>query len=276
MLIKNTTVQILLAMGILFTFNGPVAAEPTPRIVGGILAPNHAYPFMAAIEFTSDNFQFCGGTLIAPTKVLTAAHCLDTSEPVHVRIGTNNRVIDPGQIVSVISQVSHPKFNPNTLDYDVAVFTLAAPVVLNDNKNLMKLPEACTSLLCITGLAKPATLVRTAGWGATNPNNPNGSASIDLRQVDVPLVDNTTCNTAVGPGVTSRMICAGFAVGGKDSCNGDSGGPLFGYLGIARTGLQTGIVSWGVGNCGDPGTYGVYTRISNPEVRLFIRQQSGK
>ena len=274
MLIKNTAVKILLAIGISFTFNGIVVAEPIPRIVGGILAPNHAYPFMAAIEYTSDNFQFCGGTLIAPTKVLTAAHCLDTSEPVHVRIGTNNRVTDPGQTVSVISQVSHPKFNANTLDYDVAVFTLAAPVVLNDNKNLMKLPEACTSLLCVTGLAKPATLVRTAGWGATNPNG--SSPSIDLRQVDVPLVDNTTCNTAVGPGVTSRMMCAGFAVGGKDSCSGDSGGPLFGYLGIARTGLQTGIVSWGVGNCGAPGTYGVYTRISNPEVRLFIRQQSGR
>lgn len=179
MLIKNKTVQILLALGILFTFNGPVAAEPTPRIVGGILAPNHAYPFMAAIEFTSDNFQFCGGTLIAPTKVLTAGHCLNTSEPIHVRIGTNNRVTDPGQIVSVISQVRHPKFSDFTLDYDVAVFTLATPVVLNDNKNLMKLPEACTSLTCITGLAKPATLVRTAGWGATNPNG--SSASIDLR-----------------------------------------------------------------------------------------------
>ena len=274
MLIKDTTVKILLAMGISLTFSGVVVAEPTPRIVGGIVALNHAYPFMAALEYTLDGFQFCGGTLISPNKVLTAAHCVDTSEAVQVRIGTNNKVTDPGQIVSVISQVSHPKFNPSTLDYDVAVFTLATPVVLNDNKNLMKLPEACASLTCITGLAKPPTLVRTAGWGATNPNG--SSASLDLRQVDVPLVDNTTCNTAVGPGVTARMICAGFAVGGKDSCNGDSGGPLFGYLGIARTGLQTGIVSWGIGNCGDPGTYGVYTRISNPEVRLFIRQQSGR
>lgn len=241
--------------------------------MGGFIAPNHAYPFMVAIEFAIDSFQFCGGTLVAPNKVLTAGHCLTTTEAVQIRVGTNNRTIIPGQVISVASQVRHPKYNDITLDYDVAIFTLASNVSLNDGQNLVKLPEACGSLQCIAGLAKPGTVVRTAGWGATNPNGT--SPSLDLRQVDIPLTDNTTCNNAIG-GITARMICAGLTTGGKDSCSGDSGGPLFGYLPSARAGLQTGIVSWGVGNCGDPGAYGVYTRISNPEIRTFIRNQTGR
>ena len=283
MLVNKLTVKTLLVAALLFTPLQLISAAPAPRIVGGVLAPNHAYPFMVALEYVSDGFQFCGGSLIAPNKVLTAAHCIDTSEPIRVRIGTNNRNLEAGVLVNVLpqpqGQVRHPKYNSVSLDYDVAVFTLATPVVLNDSVNLAKLPEACTSLTCITGLAVPGTLVRTAGWGATNPN---GSVpSVALRQVDVPLVTNGVCEAAVGDGippvdVTFRMMCAGFVAGGKDSCSGDSGGPLFGYYPPGRTGIQTGIVSWGVGNCGDPNTYGVYTRISNPEVRLFIRQQSGK
>ncbi len=249
-------------------------AEVTPRIVGGTIAPNHAYPFVVAIERNSDNFQFCGGTLLSPTRVLTAGHCLATGVPIHIRIGTNNRTIDPGQLINVSARIRHPKYNGSTFDYDVAIFTLASAVALNDSKNLVLLPEACAGLECITGLAKPGTLVRTIGWGATQGD---GSVpSLDLRQVDVPVVRNSVCNTAVGGGVSARMICAGFVAGGKDSCSGDSGGPLFGYLPGGRTGVQNGIVSWGVGNCADPNLYGVYTRISNPEIRSFIRQNSGK
>jgi trypsin len=268
------SLNFLLVSAMLAVMPGIVVAEITPRIIGGVLAPNHAYPFMVAMEYAADGFQFCGGSLIAPNKVLTAAHCVDTTEPVRIRVGTNNRNTDPGQIVAVSTQVKHPKYNSTTLDYDVAVFTLASSVVLNDNKNLAKLPEACATLECITGLAKTGTTVRVAGWGATNPNG--SSPSINLLQVDVPLASNATCNTAIGGGITGRMICAGFVSGGKDSCSGDSGGPLFGYYGPARTGIQTGIVSWGVGLCGAPNTYGVYTRVSNPEVRTFIRNQSGK
>lgn len=273
MLVNKSTVKMVVMAVMFFNSLGFAAAEPTPRIVGGVLAPNHAYPYMAAIEYTSDGFQFCGGSLIAPNKVLTAGHCVDTSEPVRVRIGTNNKNTEAGQLINVTSQVRHPKFNNATLDYDVAIFTLASNVVLSDNVNLAKLPEACTSLTCITGLTQVGATVRVAGWGATNPNG--SSPSVALRQVDVPIVSNATCDTALG-GVTARMMCAGFVTGGKDSCSGDSGGPLFGYLPIARTALQTGIVSWGIGNCGDPNTYGVYTRISNPEIRTFIRQQSGR
>lgn len=264
---KRTTI-LLAALGLA----GNVHAA-TPRIVGGTAAPNHAYPFMAAIEYQSDGFQFCGGTLVAPNKVLTAGHCVETAEPIQVRLGTNNKSVDSGQVVKVVKQVPHPKFDGNTLDYDVAVFTLESDVKLTDKVNLVKLPERCKSLTCYTGLARPGLVLRVAGWGSTRKDGLN--SSLALRQTDVPVVDNTTCDGAVG-GVTPRMICAGFAEGGHDACSGDSGGPLFGYLDGARTGVQAGIVSWGVGACADPGYYGVYTRISDPDVRAFIRNLTGR
>lgn len=266
--VKPALIATLLSLGLAHT----TVHAADARIVGGVVAANHAYPFMAAIEYASDGFQFCGGTLVAPNKILTAAHCVDTTEPVQVRLGTNNKTTNAGTLVNVTGQTAHPKFNSSTLDYDVAIFTLESNVKLNDNISLVELPESCASLKCITGLAKPGTTVRVAGWGSTKPDGSN--ASLALREVDVPLIDNTVCDTALG-GITARMICAGPAEGGKDSCYGDSGGPLFGYFDGARAGLQTGIVSWGGALCGDPGTYGVYTRISNAEVRNFIRGQTG-
>jgi len=268
-MLKHCLIVVLLGLP-----QAAFAAEPIAKIVGGTLAPNHAYPFMVAIEINGSNFRFCGGTLIAPNKVLTAGHCLEKGSPIHVRIGTNNSAIDPGQVINVISQARHPKYNDFTLDYDVAIFTLATPIILSDIKNIMNLPEACSSSVCITGLARPGSIVRTTGWGATRGNGTAFSAN--LRQVDLPIVANPTCNAALKGGVTARMQCAGFAVGGKDSCTGDSGGPLFGYLPSSRSGIQTGIVSWGVGDCGQAGLYGVYTRISHPEIRAFIRQQTGR
>jgi trypsin len=267
---KLTAIALLIIVSGLF--QAVYATEPQPRIVGGKIAADHAYPFIVALEY-SDGFAFCGGTLISPNKVLTAAHCADNT-PTQIRAGTNNKALNPGQVVKVINKVIHPKYNNVTVDYDVAIFTLETPLTLNNAVNVIGLPEACSTLNCITGLAKAGTLVRVAGWGATHPSGNNSSQY--LREVDVPIITNSVCNSAVGAvgNISSRMICAGLTDGGKDSCSGDSGGPLFAYIPGARAGLQAGIVSWGTGQCGQVGFYGVYTRISHPEIRAFIRQQA--
>lgn len=250
----------------------PVHAEVGTQIVGGKTSADHAYPFIVAVEYAATAEQFCDGTLLTPSKVLTAAHCVGKAAT-QVRLGTNNATLVSGQVVAVSSKTIHPKYNEITTDYDVAVLTLAHPVTLSDTINVVRLPEACASASCITGLAKPGTLVRVAGWGATDGQGniyPNG-----LREVDIPIVSQSTCNSAMDGAVTARMMCAGYAGGGKDSCYGDSGGPLFGYLPAARMGFQAGIVSWGEGDCAQAGKYGVYTRISNPSIRAFIRQEAG-
>jgi secreted trypsin-like serine protease len=244
-----------------------------PRIIGGTNAAGHAYPFVVSLEYKTDSDQFCSGSLISPTKVLTAAHCVKENKTVQVRLGTNNKNKLAGQVIEVAEQLPHPKFDDTTLDYDVAVFTLASPAKLSDNVNVIAIPQPCSSLSCVTGLAKPNTLVRVAGWGAMSPNGAKKSKSLDLNEVDVPIVSNAVCKKAMqyDGDITNRMICAGFSEGGKDSCIGDSGGPLFSYMANARAGLQTGIVSWGDNWCGRANSYGVYTRISDVEINSFIK-----
>jgi trypsin len=249
-----------------------------PRIVGGTVAADRAYPWIVAlVDNTGD--QFCGGTLISKNKVLTAAHCSfsgdshtpDPVSTVRVRVGTNQRG-SGGQVFRVASQAIHPKYNHTTLDYDVAIWTLKTstsnPLTLSDNVNIVKLPEACDDLACLTGGAYPGTTVLTAGWGATADGADDSSD--ELLEISIPVVSNAECRTAYSPEeITDRMLCAGVV--GKDSCQGDSGGPLFAYLAEARTGLQTGIISWGDACAAG---YGIYTRISHPEIRAFIRKKA--
>lgn len=103
-------------------------------------------------------------------------------------------------------------------------------------------------------------LATVIGWGVTE----NGRLSNQLLQVQVPLVDSQICQAIwTSDPVTDRMLCAGVI--GRDSCSGDSGGP------IMYRGLQIGISSWGGNVCGS--NYpSVYTKIMNPEIRSFIRR----
>lgn len=240
------------------------------RIIGGKNSIKNAYPFVVSLEYKANEEQFCSGSLITSIKVLTAGHCVIENQAIQVRLGTNNRNKSVGQVIQVSNQVKHSKFDDFTLDYDVAVLTLSSPVKLSDNVNVINIPQPCSSLSCITGLAKPNTLVRVVGWGITSSDE--NSISADLKQVDVPIVSNTLCKKIMFD-VTNRMICAGFLKGGKDACFGDSGSPLFTYIPSAKAGLQAGITSWGDEKCGQPNSYGVYTRISDPEINSFIREE---
>jgi secreted trypsin-like serine protease len=246
----------------------PVEKQQLGRIVGGTVAPNGAYPWMVSLQ-TSSGFHFCGGTLISRTKVLTAAHCTNLVSNAQIRVGSN--LVTKGQLIAVQSQVRHPKFNGSTFDYDVAIWTLAKPAQLSDKVDTVDLPRACNTLDC--GITKPGTKLRTIGWGTLTEG---GSSPRDLRQVDVPVVSNRVCNQPVSyaGSITTRMLCAGLKAGGKDSCQGDSGGPLFQYTRAGKKGLQAGIVSFGDG-CARPDKFGVYTRITNKEVRDFIKSNAG-
>lgn len=84
--------------------------------------------------------------------------------------------------------------------------------------------------------------------------------SDELRQVDLPLVDSTTCGTSTGYTITDNMLCAGYSGTPKDTCQGDSGGPLVIRNGQGSDWLQVGVVSYG-GTCAT--NYGVYAKVAN-------------
>ena len=235
----------------------------TPKIVGGTVAGAGDNPFQVALltKSVADNFnaQFCGGTLVAPNMVVTAAHCSDFTTAGQVQVLTGTRLLDGSGVRRDVTRISiHPNWNSRTFDYDVAVWELSTSAFGN----------ATATLAAATPPAGTSALI--TGWGALTEG---GSFPIDLRRAIVPLVDNTTCNgrKSYNGAITARMVCAGLASGGVDSCQGDSGGPLTTGSGF---GTLTGIVSWGNG-CARRNKYGVYTRVSDASVRSFIVANAG-
>jgi len=237
------------------------AVAPTvgsPDIVGGTTVSSAStYPFIANLQ--EDGSFICGGTILSTTKILTAAHCAvdGSASEFRFRVGSL-KYNSGGTLVSVASKAVHPKYDANTVDYDVAVLTLSTPLTFSAD-------IAAASLVASGSEPTSGESVTVIGWGTTSEG---GSVSTNLRQVSVPVVSLATCKNdyAQAGTITARMFCA--AASGKDSCNGDSGGP------IINTSTKTllGGVSWGQG-CAEAGFPGVYSDYANSELNSWIKSQ---
>jgi hypothetical protein len=207
--------------------------EPSSEVVGGTDAPLGKWPDAAAVLF--GNQPGCTGTLIAPDVALTAAHCNDSSLS-SILVGTNslNRVAD-GEILPVVKRVS-------LASADIAVLVLGRESVFE--------PRAVASGWAQHDVVNGSS-VAIVGYGATDRNASRYKA--ELQEVMSTITD---FNCSVQPGCSSNELGAGG--GGIDSCNGDSGGPL--YL-ITDYGIfLAGVTSRAYANaqfpCGEGGIYG--------------------
>ncbi|CAH1799262.1 unnamed protein product [Owenia fusiformis] len=227
-----------------------------PRIVGGDIAKPNSWPWQVMLtSTTSPSNQFCGGSLISPYWVLTAAHCTDGSET-NVVVGAHDKLAsdsqeDGRQIIQVVDVIDHPSYNESTFNNDISLLHLAMPATLGDKVGLVCLPT-------IEPVNDDWTY--TTGWGATSAGGP---ASNQLRQVMVKIIGRQNCRTMYSTHeITDNMICAGYEGGGKDSCQGDSGGPLVTPIGeYGQSGWRlSGVTSWGQG-CASPNKPGVYTNV---------------
>jgi V8-like Glu-specific endopeptidase len=244
------------------------AKSAVSRIVGGDDAVRGEYPWMAALIEAKDrgipHDPFCGASLIHPKWLLTAAHCVkdaygndEAPTDIDVVMGLYNLKTDAGERLKVKRIVSNPSYIESDLtnDFDIALLELEqevsyTPVSVFSGNSTLEGVQAVTM-----------------GWGDMSSSLFWSDYPDVLQEVSLPIVSNETCNKAFNAysreyddSITETMMCAGYKQGGKDSCTGDSGGPLMvqdddGEWKVA------GVVSWGPG-CARRGLYGVYSRVS--------------
>lgn len=208
-------------------------AQMNTQIVGGTEALRTEAPWAVSLQANGYG-HFCGGSLISPDTIITAAHCV-TEGVDYVYIGMYSR-LNPGAAEKhkVAKIIIHQRYAKNSHDFAILKLQTYSKIK----------PIELTTLEPLSGL------VTVYGWGDTTEG---GSMPNNLRKVTVPIVTRAQCKKSYPGQIDSTMICAGEK--GKDSCQGDSGGALL------YQGKLAGIVSWGEG-CARPGKPGVYSNIA--------------
>lgn len=253
---------------------------PSKRIINGDLAPKDAYPWF--VSLFNENFDLvCGGFLVSPQFVATAAHCLVFSEEDPVRYAAVGLFCLPqedefdncGQKWELFDfglqdQFPDMRFDENTIEYDFALIKLNGtstiePVKIDDGSYSESYKNATDKLW-------------TLGFGVDGFVDGELSTPENLQHIELSYVTNEQCDSAFQdsyyflPDIAPSMMCAkgpdALQYGG--SCYGDSGGPLYDSV----NDVVVGVVSWGYPSCDDPAYPSVFGRISSTfaELKLFI------
>lgn len=269
-------------------------ARSGARVVGGEVAAEGAWPWQVALVIAdmavSPEGQFCGGSMLLDTWVLTAAHCIHIGrddgsyadlapDVIKVLVGTNTLTPGKGDLVPVAAIFRHPDYVGAEYDHDIALIRLARkPAAAYAT---VQIPDAAFGDM----LDQPGVITTVTGWGLTE-----GSTQTDtLRQAEIQVMDRDLCNSALmesraevagaafgqavavfgvkdadayalwdqllakaPPPMSGNFLCSGTYEGGKTACSGDSGGPLVVALEDGSY-IQAGVVSWGLSGSGGKG-----------------------
>ena len=249
----------------------PVGAE----VVGGHAVPDGKYPFLVALgyEDRSGSFlwrnQFCGGSLIAPSYVLTAAHCVAGGGPSQLTIvvGRTDLTSSVGEVHAVAAIMVHPGYNPQTIGHDVAVVKLAEPV---ESVAPIALAEVGDG-----SLQEPGDVVTLTGWGDTLRYPHLGRPGVfrsRLQERTVAIVGDGACNrqwrrAGYRRGIAQELVICTSA---RKAGHGDSGSPVF--AAVDGNYVQVGLVSGGYGGSGKRKVADFHTQVNAPAIADFIEE----
>ncbi|KAF2985565.1 hypothetical protein EK904_009078 [Melospiza melodia maxima] len=224
------------------------------RLIDGTVGRRGGSPWQIMLQNTEGMF-LCGAVLIHPSWVLTAAHCLEEHKGFKVKLGKFRfRPEADEQTIWVDKWVTHENYTKTTSDNDIAMLHLAEHVMYYKYALPICLP---TRNLAEQELMRSGKQAVVTGWGTVSERNHTYAAF--LRYIQIPIVPRNECAQAMRSQISDNMLCAGSLGDRKDSCSGDSGGPMF--TRYKDTWFLVGLVSWGEG-CGRKGKFGVYTKVS--------------
>jgi hypothetical protein len=255
--------------------------EDTPYSYGGLPIRAHGAPWQAQIYYPRRAPQWepqlkagkplwqlqhrCGGTLIAPEWVLTAAHCIDEDDVkvgFRVRLGVQDISKDEGISFKIDRIVRHSQYDdkplpakPNRYYNDIALIH-----IVQDGTPRKIDPTQIQPIPLYEGPALPRAEVSATGWGKTMPVDAHEPNAV-LLKVNMKVMATERCRELPGYGpdkIHDKVICA--ADPGRSTCRGDSGGGLTFTNGAPKV---VGVVSWGKVRCAGDGQPGAYTRIAS-------------
>jgi len=237
------------------------------KIVDGTTAERGRYNYMAHLR-TNDERE-CGGMLIAPNLILTAAHCrnhgVDTADlgmyDIRAKHGSERMYID--------KEIVHKKYDPKNKNSDFMILVL-------DRKSKFQ-PVCLAGKNFKKSLLKSGDMLHALGFGTTSYHDKQ-SFSNTLQEASLKYIKNKKCSKIYSQKyqykvITKNMMCTDSGDEGRDACRGDSGGPLIQKNGKGKD-VAVGVVSKGVGCAQYPGVYAAIGKV-NRWIKKEAKENGG-